>query len=176
MTSVMNWVGAIAMACATASFAESASAQTAVYGEFSASQYKGSPAGSFLYGGTAGLIVKAVAFGPHVRLLADVQGRFVRWNGEQVNGITLGPRIAFPIGRLHGFTPYAAFLVGFARYDDATHNGPTDGTYQTNAGLTKRLSTRWDMVADYSWAHFGAFTGMYSPQTFNAGAVFNFSR
>jgi opacity protein-like surface antigen len=171
-----KWVVLFTIICASAGSAVKSSAQTAVYGEFSASQYTNSPAGDYLYGGTAGVVIQAASFGRHVRLLGDVQGRFVQKSGEEVNGLTVGPRFAFPIARLAGFTPYAEFLTGFARYDDPTHNGPTDSTFQTNAGVTKRLSKHWDAVGEYSWAHYGAFQDTYSPQTFSAGAMFHFSR
>ena len=173
---MINRVVLGSMLCASAGFAVKAKAQTAVYGEFSSSQLTGSPAGDYLYGGTTGVVIEAASLGRHIRVLADVQGRFVRKSGEGLSGLTLGPRLAFPISRLHGFTPYAEFLVGFARYNDPIHNGPTDATFQTNAGLTKKLSRRWDVVADYSWAHYGAFQNTYSPQTFSAGGMFYFSR
>jgi opacity protein-like surface antigen len=166
----------ISMLCASMRFVVKATAQTAVYGEFSASQLTGGPAGNYLYGGTTGIIIEAASLGSHVHLLADVQGRFVHKSGEGLSGLTLGPRLMLPISRLHGFTPYAEFLVGFARYDDPTHNGTTDTTFQTNAGLSKRVSRHWDAVADYSWAHYGAFQDTYNPQTFSAGAMFYFSR
>jgi hypothetical protein len=172
----MKWFVLGLILCASTDGAVTASAQAAVYGEFSASQLTGGPAGDFLYGGTAGIVFDAAGLGRHLRLLGDVQGRFVQKDGEQLNGLTLGPRFVFPFARLSGFTPYAEFLVGFARYNDATHNGPTDTTFQTNAGLTKRVSRRWDAVAEYSWAHYGAFQNEYSPQTFSAGAMFYFSR
>jgi len=172
----MKWVVLVGMLCTSAGFAVKATAQAAVYGEFSAAQLTGSPAGDYLYGGTTGIVIGAASFGQHIRLLADVQGRFVDKSGEEMNGLTLGPRLAFPSSHLHGITPYAEFLVGFARYNDPTHNGPTDSTFQTNAGLTKRLTKRWDVVADYSWAHYGAFQNTYSPQTYSAGAMFYFSR
>lgn len=172
----IKWAVMFTALCAVAVSAVKSSAQTAIYGEFSASQFVGSPAGDFLYGGTAGIVIDAMSLGRHIRLLGDVQGRFVHNSGEQVNGLTLGPRFAFPIAHFAGVTPYTEFLAGFARYDDPTHNGPTDSTFQTNAGVTKRLSKRWDAVAEYSWAHYGAFQNTYNPQTFSAGAMFYFSR
>jgi len=176
MTKTMKHVVLGLAICASTSLTAKAKAQTAVYGEFSASQLSGGPEGDFLYGGTVGFVAQVASFGPHLRLLGNVQGRFVDKSGEKLNGLTVGPRLAFPLSHSHGITPYAEFLVGFARYNDSTHNGPTDSTFQTNAGVTKQISKRWDVVAEYSWAHYGAFQNEYDPQTFSAGAIFYFSR
>jgi hypothetical protein len=93
-----------------------------------------------------------------------------------LNGVTLGPRVSLPLQRFGGLSPFAEFLVGFARYNDGANNATTDETFQTNAGVTKRVSKRWDTVVDYSYAQYGANFGEFNPKNYSVGALFHFNK
>jgi len=151
-------------------------AQVSAYGEFSASDLHNLVSQDILYGATTGVLVD----GPHVfRALlvsADIQGRFVRKSGESLNGVTIGPRFSLPL-KFGGLAPYAEFMVGFARYNNPNHGGATtDSTIQANAGVTKRVSPRWDIAAEYSYSQYYALGGQYNPKTYSIGAVYHFVR
>jgi hypothetical protein len=149
-------------------------AQVEAYGEFSVSDLHNLVSTDFLYGATTGVLID----GPHIfhalQVSADIQGRFVRKSGESLNGITVGPRFSLPLKR-GGLTPYAEFMLGFARYNNPNNGGATtDSTIQVNAGVAKRVSPRWDAVADYSYSQYYALGGQYNPKTYSIGAVYHF--
>jgi len=147
-------------------------AQVSAYGEFTASKLLNGPQGDFLYGVTTGVLVD----GPRVKRMvisADIQGRFVGKNGERLDGVTVGPRFAFEMKRMK-LSPFAEFMVGFARYNDSHGLSSTDNTWQANGGATKQLSPRWDAVLDYSYAQYGVNNGEYNPKTVSIGAVYDF--
>jgi hypothetical protein len=149
-------------------------AQVAAYGEFSGSDLHNLVSQDTLYGATAGVLIDGPKLTHFFLLSADVQGRFVHKSGESLNGLTVGPRFSVPL-KVAGLTPYAEFMVGFARYNNANNGGATtDSTIQVNAGISKRVSPRWDVVADYSYAQYYALGGQYNPKTFSIGGVFHF--
>ncbi|HZL26331.1 MAG TPA: outer membrane beta-barrel protein [Acidobacteriaceae bacterium] len=151
-------------------------AQVAAYGEFSVSDLHNLVSQDFLLGATTGVLVD----GPHIfRALlvsADIQGRFVRKSGESLNGVTVGPRFSLS-PKFGGLAPYAEFMVGFARYNNPNNGGPTtDSTIQVNGGVTKRVSPRWDVAAEYSYSQYYALGGQYNPKTYSIGAVYHFTK
>jgi opacity protein-like surface antigen len=159
----------------------SAKAQVSVYGEFSVSDLHNLVSTDYLYGGTAGLLYDGPTVFKHLLISADIQGRFVRksptasLNAELYNGITVGPRFSVPLK--HGISPYGEFLVGFARYDSGAVGGSTtDSTIQVNAGVAKKLTSRFDLVADYSYAQYYGLGGQYNPKTYSIGGIFHFTR
>lgn len=148
-------------------------AQVSAYGEFSATRMYGpSPDQAYLYGATTGVVVDGPQKG-HVLLSADIQGRFVDGSGRSYNGVTVGPRFAIPMhhGRL---TPFAEFMVGFARYKSPTQAASTDATIQVNGGVAKAVNARWDIVADYSYAQYYGLGGEFNPKTISLGLMYHF--
>jgi hypothetical protein len=152
-------------------------AQVELYGNFGATLLNNLSTKDTLYGGTGGLIVDGPTW-HHMVISADIQGRFMRKSGESLNGAAAGPRFSFPLKR-HGLTPYAEFLVGFARYNNSIYTyqpmGPTtDGQMQINGGIAKRVSPRWDVDLNYSYSQFYALGGEYNPKEIGAGVIYHF--
>jgi hypothetical protein len=172
----LRWVVLLVLAPVLAGAAQ---AQTAVYGEFSAGLFNDPTASRTLYGGTAGIL-----FGKdhkHLRLDADVQGRFVTGSNEKLLSGAVGPRVSVALP--HGFSPYGEFLVGFGRFtstssdpNEAAPSGTTDAILEFNGGLTKTLSPHFDAVVDYSYAQYYALGGIYNPKTIGIGAVYHFTK
>lgn len=158
-------------------------AQVSVYGEFSASDFHNLVSRDFLYGATGGLLYDGPTIFHHVVVSADIQGRFVNGAGDTWNGITVGPRFTVPFKHFGRIAPYGEFLVGFARFNgnqaSYIENGSgvtTDSTIQVNAGVSKPISPRFDVVADYSYAQYYAYGGQYNPKTFSLGTIFHFTK
>ncbi len=159
-----------------------AAAQAEVYGNFSVTDLTETTATGnttdILYGATTGLILDGPKW-HHVVVSADIQGRYVRKSGESLNGMGAGPRFSYPLKKF-GLTPYAEFLVGFARYNStnvANQIGPTtDSQIQVNGGVAKKLTPRWDVAADFSYSQYYAFGGAYNPKSFGVGAIYHFVR
>jgi len=153
------------------------SAQVSVYGEVTASDLNDGTTGvNFLYGGTGGVLVDGPTIFKRMVLSADVKGRYIDKSGERLVSLLVGPRIAYPIKKF-GLSPYAEFAVGFARYRSGTTAGPansTDNQWQVEGGLAKRLSPRFDVVADYGYSQFGVNNGEYNPKNISAGVIFHF--
>jgi Outer membrane protein beta-barrel domain len=149
-------------------------AQVSAYGEFSASRFFGPPTQQeYLYGVTAGVLIDGPLMAHKVLLSGDIQGRFLGKNGERSDGLTVGPRISFEIHKMK-LSPFAEFLVGFARFNDGNNNSSTDGAIQMNGGVTRQLSPRWDAVVDYSYSQFYYNGGEFNPKTLSLGAVYHF--
>ncbi len=153
-----------------------ASGQASLYGQFSVSKMTNLVTTQYLPGATAGVLLEGAPLLPHVRLSADIQGRFVESSSLKLNGASVGPRISFPLK--HGFDPYAEFMVGFARLYSSTpstnfNGSTTDSEIQINAGLARRISSRWDATIDYSYAQYYAVGGMFNPKTLSVGAIFH---
>jgi len=173
-----GWV--ILLLLAAGFSAKKAEAQVEVYGNFSVTDLTESPTtGTFtdlLYGATTGLVIDGPTW-HHMLISADIQGRFVRKSGESLNGVAAGPRFSFPLKK-HGVTLYGEFLVGFARYNTNYVAGQigstTDSQIQVNPGISKRVSPRWDISAQYSYSQYYALGGAYNPKTFSVGAVLHF--
>lgn len=167
---------ALALALTSALIPTAARAQTSIYGEFSASDLHNLSSTQIYYGGTAGLLLGGFTAFRSLHIDPDLQGRFVDHSGgEMLNGITIGPR--FSVDLKHGLSPYGEFMLGFARYNSGqVHGSTTDATIQLNAGLAKRVSPRFDVVADYSYSQYYALGGEYNPKTFSVGGIFHLSK
>ena len=153
-------------------------AQVLVYMEASASDLKSGPAGDYLYGGTAGLLLQGPAVFKRLVLSGDVQTRYVDHNGERLMGVAVGPRASLPIHRFK-LNPYVEFMVGYARYRASTAanaENTTDNQWQVNMGVSRPLSSRLDLVADYSYSQYGANGGEYNPKSYSAGLIFHVIR
>jgi hypothetical protein len=151
-----------------------AQAQASVYGEFSASEFHNLVSNNMLYGATTGILYDGAKIHGHVIVAADIQGRFVRLNGQSLNGITIGPRFEVPLR--HGWAPYGEFTVGFARYNSPITVSSTDSTIQLNSGLAKQLSSHLDAVVDYSYAQYYGQGGQFNPKTFSIGGIYHFNK
>jgi len=159
----------------------SAGAQAALYGEFSVSDLHNLVSTDYLYGGTAGVLYDGPTIFKHVLVSANIQGRFLRKSqsapltAELYNGVAIGPRFSVPLK--HGISPYGEFLVGFARYNSGAIGGSTtDSTIEINAGVAKRLTPHFDLVADYSYAQYYGLGGEYNPKTYSVGGIFHFTK
>ena len=155
-----------------------AHAQLSAYAEFTASDLHEGPSGDDLYGGTVGVLLDGPIFFKRIVASADVQVRDVNNGGERLVGVAIGPRVSFPLKRLK-LTPYAEFMVGFARYrasDEAGAENTTDDQWQTNAGVSRQISSHLDIVADYSYSQFGANLGQYRPKSYSVGVVFHLAK
>jgi len=167
------YLGAVLLMCACLTL--KLTAQVSVYAAGAASDLKGGPGGDYLYGGTVGVLLEGVTIRNRLVLSADVQTRYVQANGKRLVGVGIGPRIASPIQRLK-LSPYAEFLVGFARYRASTNAGSqntTDNEWQCNIGLSRQLSSRMDASVEYSYSQFGANNGEFNPKTYAAGVIFH---
>jgi outer membrane autotransporter protein len=149
-----------------------ARAQASVYGEFSVSDLTNLAGTGILYGATTGVLYDGFKMHNRIIVAADIQGRFVHKSGENLNGVTIGPRFEVPIA--HGFAPYGEFTVGFARYNDPNNTASTDATLQLNAGLAKQVSSHLDVAGDYSYAQYYGLGGEYNPKTFSVGLIYHF--
>jgi opacity protein-like surface antigen len=152
-----------------------AEAQVAAYGEFNGALFTNSAA-NYALGGTAGVVVDTVTPFRHLVIATDLQGRFLNDSVESLNGGSLGARVKVPMfkGRL---TPYGDFLIGFARYNNASAKiSTTEFTYQADGGVAKQLTSHWDAVLEYSYEQFSVLGGPSNPQTFSIGAMYHFTK
>jgi opacity protein-like surface antigen len=163
-------------------------AQTSVYAEASASYLDNGPYTDFLEGGTAGVLVDlARGWRNRITFSADLQGTFLFNNtepgpssmfytaGEMYDAVTIGPRLSMS-PHFFKLAPYVQMNLGFARYHDPVTRSTTDNVYGGQTGVTRRLTSRFDAVLDYSYTRFGYNTNYYSPQTFSLGAVYHFTK
>jgi len=153
-------------------------AQVSVYAEATASNLANGPSGDYLYGGTVGLLYDGPILFKRAVVSADVQTRYVDKSGERLVGAVIGPRFSFPIKNI-GLSPFAEFMVGFARYRASTLAGAlntTDNQWQVNGGVSKRISSRFDVVLDAGYSQYGANNGEYNPLNYSAGVSFHLSK
>jgi hypothetical protein len=167
---------------------KAAQAQVALYGEATADYLNSGPYTDFLDGGTAGLLVD-LAQGWHSRITfsANLQGNFAYNNsqsslgvpaftaGEMYDAVTIGPRLSLAPHYFH-LAPYLQANIGFARYHDPVTRSITDNVFGGEAGVTRRLTPRFDAVVDYSYSYYGYSSGFYHPQTFSVGAMYHFTK
>jgi len=159
-------------------------AQASVYGEATANYLNNGPHTDFLSGGVAGVLVNlALVWHDRLTIAADVQGNFVLSGTEPMgyadretyNAITVGPRLSLT-PHFFKLAPYVQLNAGFARYHDPITHSVTDNVFGAQAGVSRRLTSRFDGVLDYSYSRFGYNANYYSPQTFSVGAVYHFSK
>lgn len=155
-----------------------AHAQFSTYLELTASELHNGPSGDYLYGGTAGALLDGPTLFNKAVVSADLQVRDVLNGGERLVGVAIGPRFSVPLKTLK-LTPYAEFMVGFARYRASNAPGAentTDEQWQTNAGVSRGLSVHLDIVADFSYSQYGANFGQYHPKSYSAGVIYHFAK
>jgi hypothetical protein len=183
-----SWNGAsVLLAVAIMISAKAALAQASVYVEGSAYFLNNGPYTDFLEGGKAGVLFNlAQVWNDRITLSADFQGDFGyngtepaggNYNspGESYDALTVGPRVSLkPL--FYKLAPYAQLNIGFARYGDPINHSSTDTVVGGQAGVTRRLTPRFDAVLDYSYSYFGYNFGYYNPQSFSAGVVYHFAK
>lgn len=182
----LGWL--ILLAVAAIASAKTSQAQVAIYGEGTADYLNNGPYTNYLYGGTGGVLIDVAQFWhDRLTLSADLQDTFVfDYNappkysggnspGESYNALTIGPRISLAPS-LYKLAPFIQANVGFARYGDPTIHSSTDSVIGGQAGVTRQLTPRLDVVLDYSYTYFGYNAGYYSPQAFSAGVLFHFAK
>jgi hypothetical protein len=168
---VSSWVAVFALVAGLA-LPLASHAQVSAYGEFSGTYLHNLASSNTLFGATTGVIID----GPTLKRLvisADLQGRFVGGSGLSMNGVTAGPRFSIQMHHPR-ITPFAEFMVGFARFDNGLGLKTTDNTFQFNGGIAKQLTPRWDAVVDYSYAQYFYGGGQYNPKTFSIGGIYHF--
>jgi hypothetical protein len=152
-------------------------AQTSVYAEFSAAKLQNLVSDNVLYGVTTGLLFDGPAvFHQHMVVGGDLQGEFVHRSNFSFDDVALGPRATFPLA--HGIRPFAEFLVGFARLQNPLDQPQpsTDSTIQINGGVSKRIASHVDLIAQVGYSQCYAFGGEYNPKNFALGAIYHFGK
>jgi hypothetical protein len=153
-------------------------AQISLYAEGGASDLAGGTGAHFLYGGAGGILFNVPVPAKHILLSADIQSRYVQSSGERFIVALVGARLTIPLNKF-GLNPYGEGSLGFGRYRASTAPGAentSDNVWQVQAGVTRRLAPRLDLVADYDYSQFGADNGRFNPKNFNAGVVIRLNK
>jgi opacity protein-like surface antigen len=163
-------------------------AQTSVYAEGTANFLDNGPYTDFLSGGTAGVLIDvAQIWKDRITFSADIQGNFVYSNtrpanlgpayseGETFDAVTVGPRLSLA-PHFFKLAPYVQANIGFARYHDPLTHSATDNLIGGQAGVTRRLTSHFDALVDYSYSRFGYDAAYYNPQTFSVGVIYHFAK
>jgi len=150
----------------------SAHAQTAVYAQFSASDFH-KPNIGWQYGPTFGLYYDHWGV-PFLRAGVDLRASFLG-SGSTVEDVGLiGPRV-----QLHPHVvplmPYAEVLGGVAHVQIGQGSAQINGNefaYQALAGLDLTIFPRLDWrVAEYSWGGVQSLNQSFNPTTISTGLV-----
>jgi hypothetical protein len=146
-----------------------ATAQTAVYAAFSASNLNASDVG-WQYGGTVGIYYDPL-HAPLVSAGLDLRGSFVGSSGiEAISGL-IGPRVQI---RPHivPLQPYIEGLVGVAHVELGQGNDATKLQYEVVAGADWTILPRIDWrVVEFSYGGLSGFDGSFNPATVSTGLV-----
>jgi len=145
-----------------------ASAQTAIYAEFSAAQ-SDAQVNDWIYGPTVGLYHDT---GHHVVALGeDVRGTFLNHNGVQIDSGLIGGRVVVTPHVLP-IKPDVEALAGVGRYS-ANSTATMDFEYQFLGGVDFTFFPRVDWrVAEFSYGGISVLNGSYNPKTVSMGLVF----
>jgi hypothetical protein len=149
-----------------------ADAQTAFYGQFSASHNNLPNTYDWGYGGGFGLYsdFQKIPFG---KVGADIRFQFTRPASNTTLFSTLvGPRVAFH-SHLEGLSPYAEFLFGAGHFSYG-NNAPSTTQFDWRAlgGLDKTLLPHLDWrVVEVSYGQLNTYSGRLHPVTISTGIV-----
>jgi hypothetical protein len=152
-----------------------AHAQTALYGQFSASRFNTDTvpkANNWGYGGGFGLYsdFEKIPFG---KIGGDIRFQFTRPASNTTLFSTLvGPRIAIH-PKVVPLSPYAEFLFGAGHFSYGS-NAPSTTQFDWRAlgGLDKTLLPHLDWrVIEVSYGQLNTFSGRLRPVTFSTGIV-----
>jgi hypothetical protein len=150
-----------------------AQAQTALYGEFSASRFNSLPnTNQWGYGGGFGLY-SDFAKVPFGKIGGDIRLQFVRpADNTTLFSTLLGPRIALH-PKIVPLSPYAEFLFGAGHFTYG-NNSPstTQFDWRVLGGLDKTVLPHLDWrVIEVSYGQLNTYNGHLQPVTFSTGIV-----
>jgi hypothetical protein len=158
-----------------------AQAQTALYGQFSASRFNTNlkvnttNVNDWGYGGGFGLysdFMKA----PFAKVGGDIRVQFVRpASNTTLTSVLLGPRIVIH-PKVVPLNPYAEFLFGAGHFSYG-NNAPstTQFDWRVLGGVDKTLLPHLDWrVIEISYGQLNTYSGKLSPVTFSTGVVLRF--
>ena len=152
-----------------------AQAQTALYGQFSASHFNLPNTNDWGYGGGFGLYSDFVKV-PFGKIGGDIRFQYTRPASEtNLFSTLLGPRIAV---HPHGvdLTPYAEFLFGGGHFAYG-NNAPSTTQFDWRAigGVDKPLLPRLDWrVIEVSYGQLNTYSGKLHPVTLSTGIALRF--
>jgi hypothetical protein len=147
-----------------------AQAQTALYGQFSASHFNLPNTNDWGYGGGFGLY-SDFAKVPFGKVGGDIRVQYVRpASNTTLTSTLLGPRLAV---HPHGLdlTPYAEFLFGAGHFSYG-NNAPSTTQFDWRAigGVDKKLLPRLDWrVIEVSYGQLNTYSGHLRPVTLSTG-------
>jgi hypothetical protein len=149
-----------------------AQAQTAVYGQFSASRFNLSNTDQWGYGGGFGLYSDFLKV-PFGKVGGDIRFQFTRPASNTTLFSTLvGPRIAVH-PHVVNLTPYAEFLFGAGHFSYG-NNSPSTTQFDWRAigGVDKTLLPHLDWrVIEVSYGQLNTYSGRLRPVTLSTGIV-----
>jgi hypothetical protein len=151
-----------------------AHAQTALYGQFSASRFN-LPTTNWAYGGGFGLYsdFQKIPFG---KVGADIRYQFTRpASNTTLTSILVGPRLAVH-PKVIPLNPYAEFLFGAGRFSYG-NNSPTTTQFDWRVlgGVDKTLLPHLDWrVIEVSYGQLNTYSGHLRPVTLSTGVVLRF--
>jgi hypothetical protein len=149
-----------------------AHAQTAVYGQFSASRFNLPNTDQWGYGGAFGLYSDfyKVPFG---KVGGDIRFQFTRpASGTTLFSTLVGPRIALH-PKVVPLNPYAEFLFGAGHFSYG-NNSPSTTQFDWRAlgGVDKTLLPHLDWrVIEVSYGQLNTYSGTLKPVTLSTGIV-----
>jgi hypothetical protein len=150
-----------------------AQAQTALYGQFSATRFNTIPnVSGWGYGGGFGLysdFMKA----PFAKVGGDIRFQFVRpASNTTLFSTLLGPRISLH-PKIVPLNPYAEFLFGAGHFSYG-NNSPSTTQFDWRAlgGVDKTLLPHLDWrIIEVSYGQLNTYSGHLRPVTFSTGIV-----
>lgn len=160
-----------------ASATVAAHAQTALYGQFSASHFNTLPnvSNEWGYGGGFGLYSDFYKV-PFARVGGDIRVQFTRpASNTTLTSTLLGPRISIH-PKVVPLNPYAEFLFGAGHFSYG-NNAPSTTQFDWRAigGLDKTLLPHLDWrVIEVSYGQLNTYSGRLRPITLSTGIVLRF--
>jgi hypothetical protein len=150
-----------------------ARAQTALYGQFSASRFNSIPnTNQWGYGGGFGLYSDFYKL-PFAKLGGDIRFQFVRpASNTTLFSTLLGPRLALH-PKVVPLNPYAEFLFGAGHFSYG-NNSPstTQFDWRVIGGVDKTLLPHLDWrVIEVSYGQLNTYSGRLRPVTLSTGIV-----
>jgi len=152
-----------------------AQAQTAIYGQFSASHYNLPSTNEWGYGGGFGIYSDFYKV-PFAKVGGDLRVQFSRpASNTTLTSFLLGPRLALH-PKVVPLNPYAEFLFGGGHFSYG-NNQPSTTQFDWRAigGLDKTLLPHLDWrVIEVSYGQLNTFSGTLKPVTLSTGIVLRF--
>jgi hypothetical protein len=152
-----------------------AHAQTAIYGQFSASRFNLPTVDQWGYGGGFGLYSDFYKV-PFAKVGGDIRVQFVRpASNTTLTSFLLGPRLALH-PKVIPLNPYAEFLFGGGRFSYGNNQpSTTQFDWRVLGGLDKTVLPHLDWrVIEVSYGQLNTFSGRLRPVTLSTGIVLRF--